>query len=206
MTENNNEVNKNIDANIINESMHTVPEGGILSSNGYIAPTIGRPNKSCWFMSHPTYEQTLTIAQGSVGAGGQPRTYLVQGVDMDVHQKIVEALDTCYLARVVLTCSTSGHHTLWPMKLSTEENKHIAHTTAGSAWEASKLDFIKLWYGGNDIGYEWKHPENSELFAKKKPDWPEEQTWPDMLGKGFKQAMITDLVHPVYLSAIGKIV
>ena len=57
MTENNNEVNKNIDANIINESMHTVPEGGTLSSNGYIAPTIGRPNKSCWFMSHPTYEQ-----------------------------------------------------------------------------------------------------------------------------------------------------
>ena len=196
--------NKNNDEDFIKTEMHKTQKVGTLSSNGFIASTVGKPNKATWFMSHPSYEQELTLCQGKVGDNGIPRTYLVQGIDSETQDKLIEGLDAVYQAVCGLTCSTGGHHSIWPMKVGSDDNVHIAHSTARSAFEASKKDFIKLWWNGNDVGYEWKHPVSPELYAKKIPVWPQEQSWMDILGKAFKTQTISDLEHPVYLSSIGK--
>tara|TARA_X000001382_G_C3159529_1_gene175751 strand:- start:702 stop:1328 length:627 start_codon:yes stop_codon:yes gene_type:complete len=194
----------NEDEGFIKQEMHQTQKVGTLSSNGFISPTVGKPNKSTWFMSHPDYELELTLCQGRVGANGVDRIYLVQGEDPTTQDKLIEGLDGVFQANCVLTCSTGGHHSIWPVKVGSEDNVHIAHSTARNALDASKKDFIKLWYKGNDVGYEWKHPENPELYAKKIPVWPKEQSWMDILGKAFKTQTISNLEHPVYLTAVGK--
>ena len=203
MSDDNNN-NKNNDEGFIKQEMHKTQKVGTLSSNGFIAPTIAKPNKATWFMSHPSYELELTLCDGKVGENGTNRTYLVQGEDEATQDKLIEGLDKVYQANCGLTCSSGGHHSIWPMKVGNEDNVHIAYSTARNAFEASKKDFIKLWWNGNDVGYEWKHPVSAEIYAKKIPVWPQEQTWLDILGKGFKTQTISNLEHPVYLTAIGK--
>ena len=195
---------QNKDEGFIKQEMHATQKVGTLSSNGFISPTVGKPNKSSWFMSHPDYQLELTLCQGRVGAKGIDRTYLVQGETPDIQAKLIEALDTVYQANCVLTCTTAGHHSIWPIKVGDEDNVHIAHSTARNAYEASKHDFIKLFYAGNDVGYEWKIPESPELYEKKIPVWPAEQSWMDILGKAFKTQTISNLEHQVYLTAIGR--
>ena len=170
--------NKNNDAGFINKDLHTLAEPGLLSSNGHIAPAVGKPNKQTWFKSHPSYEIVLTMCKGRVGGNGKDKEYLVQGETDDIHAKLVE-------------------------NLSTGDNEHIAHETARKAWSASKTDFTKMWYGGNDSGYQWKHPVDIELYRKQEPVWPEEQSWDDILGKAFKPNTISNEDHPVYCTAIG---
>lgn len=195
--------NKNNDAGFINKDLHTLAEPGLLSSNGHIAPAVGKPNKQTWFKSHPSYEIVLTMCKGRVGGNGKDKEYLVQGETDDIHAKLVENLDGVYAARCVLTCNTSGHYSIWCMKISTGDNEHIAHETARKAWIASKTDFTKMWYGGNDSGYQWKHPVDIELYRKQEPVWPDEQSWDDILGKAFKPNTISNEDHPVYCTAIG---
>ena len=196
------------DSDLVDLDRHQLVEPGALNSNGMISPEIGKPKKGTWFKSHPTYASVLTIARGSVGSGKSTRIreYLVQGISEEIHTKLIENLDDVFMARAVLTCSTSGFWSIWNQKLSTGENEHIAHTTAENAWRASQEEFIKIWYTGNEKGYDWKHPESAELFEKKTPNWPdpEIQSWADILGKAYKTNIIKDLEHPVYLSAIGK--
>ena len=163
-----------------------------------------KPPKATWIMSHPTYELELTLCEAMVGANGTNRIYLVQGEDEATQDKLIEGLDSVYQANCGLTCSSGGHFAIWPMKVGSAENVHIAHSTARAAFDASKTDFIKVWWAGNDVGYEFKHPASTETYAKKSPVWPKEQTWLDILGKGFKTQTISNLEHPVYLTAIGK--
>ena len=164
---------QNKDEGFIKQEMHATQKVGTLSSNGFISPTVGKPNKSSWFMSHPDYQLELTLCQGRVGAKGIDRIYLVQGETPDIQAKLIEALDTVYQANCVLTCTTAGHHSIWPIKVGDEDNVHIAHSTARNAYEASKHDFIKLFYAGNDVGYEWFDclSDDEQLYVQQLPKY-----------------------------------
>ena len=196
------------DEDLVNLGMHELLEPGLLDSSGMISPEVGKPAKGSWFMSHPTYASILTIARGMVGSGKQARVreYLVQGETENIHTKLVENLDDVFSARAVLTCNTSGFFSIWNQKVGDGESAHIAHITAENAWRASQEEFIKIHYTGNEKGYDWKIPESTELFSKKKPKWPDQevQSWNNILGKAYKSRIIRDLDHPVYLSAIGR--
>ena len=202
---NDNQENKDPVTGLIDPSRHAVAAAGAMQSDGRITPTLGKPNKSNWFMSHPEWQMTLTIAEGTVGAGTQARKrlYLVQGIDDITHERLVEGLDVVYSARCVLTCTTNEHYSVWPIKLSTDENIHIAHETSNNAWRASQEGFIKMRYVDNSVGYVWKVPAKPELYEDKQPKWPEGQPFIDILNKAFKNNVISDEEHPVYKSAIG---
>ena len=190
----------------INEKQHQVEAIGAMNSDGRITPTLGKPNKANWFMSHPEWEIILTITEGQVGAGAQARKrlYLVQGEDDVIHAKLTEGLDVCYSARCVLTCTSNEHYSIWPMKGSTEDNFHIAHETSENAWKASQRGFIKMRYDGNDTGYSWKVPEKPELYDNKVPKWPTTQPFIEILEMAFNNNVITNEEHPVYQTAIGR--
>ena len=190
----------------IKEDQHKVQQIGAMNTDGRITPTLGKPNKANWFMSHPEWELTLTITEGQVGAGPQARKrlYLVQADDDVTQEKLKEGLDVCYAARCVLCCTSNEHYTIWPMKISTDETYHIAHETAENAWKASQKGFIKMRYDGNDVGYAWKVPEKPELYDSKVPKWPEQQSFLEILGLAFNNNVITNEEHPVYLTAIGR--
>ena len=190
----------------INKDLHKVNQVGAMNTDGRISPTLGKPNKANWFMSHPEWELILTIAEGTVGAGSQARKrlYLVQGEDDVVHEKLKEGLDTVYSARCVLTCTSNEHYTIWPMKIAQEDNIHIAHETSENAWKASQRGFIKMRYDGNDVGYSWKVPEKPELYDNKVPKWPEQQSFIEILELAFNNNVISNEEHPVYLTAVGR--
>ena len=88
----------------IKEDQHKVQQIGAMNTDGRITPTLGKPNKANWFMSHPEWELILTIAEGTVGAGSQARKrlYLVQGEDDVVHEKLKEGLEQSNLEQSMI--------------------------------------------------------------------------------------------------------
>ena len=178
-----------------------------LETNTLIMPVLGTPQKPHWVQCHPKFQIELTCCKGSVGSQGITRTYLVNGTTENVHKKLRENLNNVYRAKCVLYCTTNKFWGVWPFKQTPPgEAPHVAHTSAESCFQEACNGFVKIRYKDHSEGYVVTKPQSPELFTAKEPQWPEEDEWPDILNRAFKENIIADEEHYVYKSAIGAIV
>ena len=80
----------------INLEQHKEDGLETMTSTQVLSPVLGTPNKALWIRCNPKFQMELTVAKGSVGASGVVRTYLVNGINETIHQRLKENLDNCY--------------------------------------------------------------------------------------------------------------
>ena len=188
----------------INLEQHKEDGLETMTSTQVLSPVLGTPNKALWIRCNPKFQMELTVAKGSVGASGVVRTYLVNGINETIHQRLKENLDNCYRANVALFCSTNKFWGCWPYKrTSAGDIPHIAHTSAESCFQEACSGFVKIRYKDHAEGYVTTKPQTPELFVSKEPAWPAEEEWEAILNRAFKGHIIQDEDHYVYQSAIG---